>query len=329
MANESGILILGETSGGAILPITRELLGAARRMAGSQPVAVALIGSGIGGAAQEAIAAGADTVYVADDGSLAEYTGDAFTVALDKVVEQANPAVILMGQTDIGRDLAPRFAIHKGTMVSMDSIELAMSDSKLLATRPVYGGSARAVFSFKTMPQVATVRPKSQDPLEPDTSRQGNVVNVDVKVDASAVRTKVLEHKAMEQEGIRLEDADAVVTGGRGLGGPEGFSGLEELAKLLTGAVGASRAVCDLGWRPVSEQIGLTGKVVSPTLYVAVAVSGASQHMAGCSGAKNIVAINKDPEANIFKTARFGVVGDYKQVVPPLVEAVRKIKSEG
>lgn len=329
MANESGVLVLGETGGGSILSITRELLGAARRMGGGGPVAVALIGSGVAGAAQEAIAAGADTVYVADDASLAEYTGDAFTVALDKVVEQANPAVILMGQTDIGRDLAPRFAIHKGTMVAMDAIELAMNGGKLLATRPVYGGSARAVFSFKTMPQVATVRPKSQDPLEPDTSRQGNVVNVDVKVDPSAVRTRVLEHKAMEQEGIRLEDADAVVAGGRGLGGPEGFGGLEDLAKLLNGAIGASRAVCDLGWRPVSEQIGLTGKVVSPTLYVAVAVSGASQHMAGCSGAKNIIAINKDPEANIFKTARFGIVGDYKQVMPPLVEAVRKIQSEG
>lgn len=329
MANESGVLVLGETGGGSILSITRELLGAARRMGGGGPVAAALIGSGVAGAAQEAIAAGADTVYVADDASLAEYTGDAFTVALDKVVDQANPAVILMGQTDIGRDLAPRFAIHKGTMVAMDAIELAMNGGKLLATRPVYGGSARAVFSFKTMPQVATVRPKSQDPLEPDTSRQGNVVNVDVKVDPSAVRTRVLEHKAMEQEGIRLEDADAVVAGGRGLGGPEGFGGLEDLAKLLNGAIGASRAVCDLGWRPVSEQIGLTGKVVSPTLYVAVAVSGASQHMAGCSGAKNIIAINKDPEANIFKTARFGIVGDYKQVMPPLVEAVRKIQSEG
>jgi len=329
MANESGILVLGETSNGNIASITRELLGAARRLSDGQPVAAALIGNGVAAAAQEAIAAGADTVYVADSPALAEYNGDTFLVALNAIAEQANPAVVLMGQTDIGRDLAPRFAVRKGTMVAMDCIELAMNGGKLAATRPVYGGSARAIFSFKTMPQVATVRPKSQDPLEPDPSRQGQVVNVAVSVDPSVARTKVLERKTVAAEGIRLEDADAVLTGGRGLGGPEGFSGLEELAKLLGGAVGATRAVCDLGWRPVSDQIGLTGKVVSPTLYVAVAVSGASQHMAGCSGAKNIVAINKDPEANIFKSARFGIVGDYKQVIPPLIEAVRKIKSEG
>jgi electron transfer flavoprotein alpha subunit len=137
---------------------------------------------------------------------------------------------------------------------------------------------------------------------------------------------KVTERKGMPAEGIRLEDADVVVSGGRGLGGPEGFGLIEELAKALNGAVGASRAVCDLGWRPVSEQVGLTGKVVSPTLYIAVAISGASQHMAGCSGSKNIVAINKDPDANIFKASRFGIVEDYAKVLPSLIEAVKKAK---
>ena len=144
--------------------------------------------------------------------------------------------------------------------------------------------------------------------------------------DASGIRTKVLERKVATSEGVRLEDADVVVTGGRGLGGPENFDVIEELAQLLGGAVGASRAVADLGWRPVAEQVGLTGKVVSPTLYIAVAVSGASQHMAGCSGSKNIVAINKDADANIFKAARFGIVGDFKNVMPALIEAVKKVQ---
>ena len=151
------------------------------------------------------------------------------------------------------------------------------------------------------------------------------MATVSVSLDPSAMRTKVLERKKAEAVGIRLEDAEVVVCGGRGIGGAEGFQTLDELASVLGGAVGVTRAVCDMGWRPVSEQIGLTGKVVSPTLYFAIALSGASQHMAGCSGAKNIVAINKDAEANVFKSARFGIVGDYRQVMPALLEAVKKL----
>jgi electron transfer flavoprotein alpha subunit len=207
----------------------------------------------------------------------------------------------------------------------MDTIALEMQDGRLVTTRPAYGGNARAVNSFTTTPAVATVRPKSQDPAEGGSA--GAVERV--SFDGSGVRARVLERKAMTAEGVRLEDADTVVTGGRGLGGPENFDVIEELAKELGGAVGATRAVADLGWRPVAEQVGLTGKVVSPTLYIAVAVSGASQHMAGCSGAKNIVAVNKDADANIFKAARFGIVGDYKQIMRPLIDAIKKVKAEG
>jgi electron transfer flavoprotein alpha subunit len=175
-------------------------------------------------------------------------------------------------------------------------------------------------------PQIATVRAKSQDPLERDGARQARVTKVDAAIDASAVRIKVTGRKGMAAEGVRLEDAEIVVSGGRGLGGPENFAVIEELARALGAAVGASRTVCDLGWRPVSDQVGLTGKVVSPTLYIAVAISGASQHMAGCSGSKNIVAINKDADANIFKTSRFGIVEDYAKVIGPLTEAIKKAK---
>jgi len=327
MANENGVLIFAETTDGALAPVTAELLAAARRLGGGlgQPACAALLGSGVAGLAQEAIASGADKVFVAEDAQLSQYNADAYLSAMEQVCKQANPAVLLLGQTDAGRDLAPRLAFRLGTTVAMDSVEMEVQDGKVVMTRPCYGGAARAVHTSKTMPQVATVRPKSNEPLAKDSSRSGEVVTVSVSLGAPAV--KVVERKKAEAAGIRLEDAEAVVCGGRGVGGPEGFQVLEELAGVLGGAVGATRAACDLGWRPVSEQIGLTGKVVSPTLYIAVALSGASQHMAGCTGAKNIIAVNKDPEANILKFARFGIVGDYKQVMPALLEATKKLKS--
>lgn len=321
----SSILVVGEVEEGAITPITTELLGAAQRLGGDS-VACALMGSGVESVAQSAIAHGADEVLVVDDAALAEYNTDTYLQAMLKVAEQSGAPVILFGQTNLGRDLAPRLAFRLETGVIMDTIELAMEGDRLQGTRPCYGGNARAVNVVKTDPQIATVRAKSQEPAAEDSSRQGTVTKVDAAIDQSAVRVKVTERSGISAEGIRLEDADVVVSGGRGLGGPENFDVIEELAGALGGAVGASRAVCDLDWRPVSEQVGLTGKVVSPTLYIAVAISGASQHMAGCSGSKNIVAINKDPDANIFKASRFGIAEDYAKVMKPLIEAVKQEK---
>ncbi|MEX2159165.1 MAG: electron transfer flavoprotein subunit alpha/FixB family protein [Dehalococcoidia bacterium] len=324
----ASILVVGEVGGGQLVPITGEMLGAARRLAGSggHTVACALMGSGVEALAQEAIALGADQVFVIDDAALAEYNTDTYLQAMLHIVEQASPSVVLFGQTNIGRDLAPRLAFRLNTGVIMDTVELAMEGDRLHGTRSAYGGNARAVNVVRGDPQIATVRPKSHDSLAPDSSRQGQVTKIAAAIDPSTVRVKVIDRKGMPAEGIRLEDADIVVSGGRGLGGPEAFTLIEELAKALGAAVGASRAVCDLGWRPVSEQVGLTGKVVSPTLYIAIAISGASQHMAGCSGSKNIVAINKDPDANIFKASRFGIVDDFAKVLPPLIEAMKKEK---
>jgi electron transfer flavoprotein alpha subunit len=321
----SVMLVVGEVADGELMPLTAEMLGAARRLNAGN-VGCALMGSGVEAVAKDAIAFGADDVLVVDDAQLAEYNSDAYMQAMQKVVEQASPSIVLFGQTNLGRDLAPRLAFRLNTGVIMDATELAMEGDRLAATRPAYGGNARAVNVVRGNPQIATVRAKSQDALERDDSRQGQVTKVDAGIDTSAIRVKVTERKPLAAEGIRLEDADTVVSGGRGLGGPENFDVIEELAHALNGAVGASRAVCDLGWRPVSDQVGLTGKVVSPTLYIAVAISGASQHMAGCSGAKNIVAINKDADANIFKASRFGIVEDYAKVMKPLIEAVKKEK---
>ena len=324
MANS--ILVVGEVADGALVPITAEMLGAARRL-GAGSVACVLIGSGVEANAKDAIAFGADEALVVDGGDFAAYNPDAYLQALLKVVESASPAIILFGQTNLGRDLAPRLAFRLNTGVIMDTVELALAGDRLQGTRPAYGGNARAVNVVRADPQIATVRAKSQNALERDDARSGATTNVDVTIDASAVRIKVTERKGMPAEGVRLEDADVVVTGGRGMGGAENFDVIAQLAQVLGGAVGASRAVCDLGWRPVSEQIGLTGKVVSPTLYIAVGVSGASQHMAGCSGAKNIVAINKDPDANIFKSSRFGIVDDFSKVMKPLIEAAKSEKA--
>ncbi len=320
MAN--GVLILAELMDGKIAAVTQELVGAAQRL-GAGPVSAMLLGSGVEGAASGVT--GVEKTYVVDDAALAEYTTDGFTNAAAAVVALADPAIILLGQTNAGRDLGPALSFKLGTAVAMDTTSLEMKDGKLHTTRPAYGGNARAVNGFTSTPAIATVRPKSQDAAE------GGSAGVVEKVafDASGIRTKVVARNVAASEGVRLEDADTVVTGGRGLGGPEGFADIEALAKELGGAVGASRAVADLGWRPVGEQVGLTGKVVSPTLYIAVAVSGASQHMAGCSGSKNIVAINKDPDANIFKASRFGIVGDYKTVLPAFLAAVKKVRAEG
>ena len=328
MANESGVLVVGEVADGALVSITDELLGAAHRIAESLggQVSLALIGSGVGTLAQTAIAHGADRVYVADSADLQDYLPATWVAVVQQIVGQANPAVVLLGQTSVGRDLGPHLAFRLNSAVAMDTVELEVRDGKLQMTRPCFGGNAREVVTITTMPQIATVRAKSQDPLEPDSSRTGEVTPVQTSADAD-LKEKVVEHTKAAAEGVRLEDADIVVSGGRGLGGPEGFEVVEELAGALGGAVGASRAACDLGWYPPSQQVGLTGKTVSPDLYVAIAISGASQHWAGMAGSKNIVAINKDPDANMVKGARFAVIGDYKQVVPALIEAVKKLKA--
>lgn len=320
MADNKGVLIIAEFVNGALAPISKELLGAARKLADSvgEQVSAALMGSGVGGAAAEAISFGADKVYVVDDPLLKDYRTDAYVAAAEKVVKQVNPRVVLAGQTTVGRDLAPRLAFRLNTSVTLDCIDLALDDStkQLLATKPVYGGNARAIFTSSIFPQMATIRAKAMSPCAPDAGRKGETVAVAAGLDAAAIRTNVLNKVIAEVVGIKLEEAQVIVAGGRGMGGPEGFKSLEELARVLKGAVGASRPPCDSGWVPETIQIGLTGKIVSPDTYIAVALSGSSQHMAGCSGSKCIICINRDPEANIFKESRFGIVGDWKKILP-------------
>ncbi len=329
MADNKGVMIYGEVIEGKLAAITTELLGCGRKLADDlgQELSAVLAGSDISNFAQEVISFGADKVYVVDDPLLKDYQTDSYVAVMEKVVKQVMPRILLLGQTSVGRDLAPRLAFKLDTVVSMGCVELEIDpDSKLLLqTKPVYGGNALAVFTCESYPQMATARPKAMSPLEPDSSRKGEVINIEAGLDASAIRTRVLEKVKEEVEGIKLEDAPVVIGGGRGMGDAEGFKQLEELAKVLKGAVGATRPPCDNGWIAETVQVGLTGKIIAPDLYIAVALSGASQHMSGCSGSKNIVAINKDAEANIFREAHYGVVGDWKRVLPAFTEKVKEL----
>jgi electron transfer flavoprotein alpha subunit len=326
MSTNTGVLVYCETAGGGLAPIAAELLGAGGRLAAElgEDLSAVLIGSDTGGPAREAYACGADKVYVVDDSSLRDFTVEPYLMALEEVVRQASPSIVLLGQTPAGRDLAPWLAFRLDTGATMDclALEIDPATRRLLMTRPVYGGNALAVQVCKADPQIAAVRLKAMVPATRADSRQGEVINVDAGIAGGTFKVKVVERKTEAVAGVKLEDARVVVAGGRGIGGAEGFQQLEELAVRLGGAVGATRPPCDAGWVPNSRQIGITGKIVSPDLYFAVALSGASQHMSGFFSAKTVVAINKDPEANIFKSADYGIVEDWKTVLPALMEAL-------
>ena len=331
MAEYKGVMVYGEFAEGKLTAIATELLGCGRKLADDlgEELSAVLVGSEVSSLAKEAIAFGADKVYVVDNPLLEDYQTDSYVSAMEKVMKEVMPQILILGQTSIGRDLSPRLAFRLNTAATMDCVELAIDpeSKQLLQTKAVFGGNARAIFTTESYPQIATVRAKAMSPLEADTTRQGEVITIDASIDPSAIRTRVLEKVPEEVTGIRLEDAKVVVSGGRGIGGAEGFKQLEELAKILKGAVGATRPPCDNGWVSDLLQVGLTGKIISPELYIAVALSGSSQHMSGCSGAKTIVAINKDAEANIFREARFGVVGDWKKVLPAFTNKVKELMS--
>ncbi len=236
---------------------------------------------------------------------------------------------MLLSKTDAGADIGPRLATRIGAALAQDCTAVGLdSDGRLTATRPVYGGNAVARMSFGPgQTGVAIVRGKVYEPLDADSTRTGEIVEMEPKIDPGRVRVRSIRKVVQTTTGIRLEDAAAVVSGGRGLGGPEPFEHLADLATLLGGAVGASRAACDAGWIDHASQVGLTGKTITPDIYITVGISGASQHMSGCSGAKNIVSINSDESANIFKESRYGVVGDWKAVLPAFLATVRELRS--
>jgi electron transfer flavoprotein alpha subunit len=319
----------------ALQPSTYELLGAGRQVLeglGGGTLSAVLVGSGVTPLVADLAAHGAERVYLADSPALAQYLAEAHVPVIAQAVQPAAPAAVLLGHTANGRELAPRLAFRLGYAVVTDVTRLQVGPSgALVMTKPVYGGSAVAEYEL-TEPgatQVATLRPRAFEPAQQRGAGQPEVVPLAVPDDPAAQRARVMETIREESEGPQLKTAKTVVSGGRGLGGPEHWHYVEELAAALDGAVGATRAVTDAGWVPSTHQVGLTGTTVTPDLYVALGISGAVQHIAGCSGARNIVAINRDPDANIFKHARYGVVGDVHQVLPAFIARVRELRGAG
>lgn len=318
----NGILIIAEQQEGAFRKVTCEALSEGKRIAGEMggDVTALVLGSQIEGTAPELARYGADTILVADDPALADYVTDLYTDAAAAVIGARQPAVVLLGATSQGRDLAARLAARLAAAMAMDCIALKAEGGDLTATRPMYGGKVLADVALTGTPKIAVIRPNAMDMAE--NAGAGAVEKIDVTAKDS--RLTVVE-KHLETGKTELTEADVVVSGGRGMGGPD-YAIVEELADALGGAVGASRSAVDEGWRPHADQVGQTGKVVSPSLYVACGISGAVQHLAGMSSSRVIVAINKDPDAPIFTKADYGIVGDLFEVVPEITRAVKAIK---
>ncbi|HYX20791.1 MAG TPA: electron transfer flavoprotein subunit alpha/FixB family protein [Thermoanaerobaculia bacterium] len=319
-------LVFIEQRDGKIRKASLEALSLARRLGGG-PAAAVLPGKGVTALAKELGRYGAGTVYVADRDDLALYSNKGYVGALDAAAKKASPDAVLIAATAMGKDVAPRFAARRDVSVLADVMDLRVEGDRLVAWRPVYSGKARAeVDCGAAKLQIATARP-NVFPADADAAAPDAAVEA-LDLGDVAPRAKVLRVETSESKELDVAEADVIVSGGRGIKGPEGWPVVRDLQQALGAALGASRAVVDAGWIDHQHQVGQTGKVVSPTLYVACGISGAIQHLAGMGTSKVIVAINKDPEAPIFKVATYGVVGDLFQIVPEFAKAVRAAKQE-
>ena len=320
----SNIWVFIEQFKGQVQPASLETLGAARGL-NAGPVTALLFGHNVKEQAQSLIAGGADEVLVADDATLADFRVDPYAALLVKLARERQPAVILAGATAAGRDLLGAAAVDLETGCLADVIALTMQEGVVHATRPVYAGKllAEVTFADGGKPQLVSLRPRAFPKPEPDAARTGTVTEVAPALAEDAIGVKVVDY-VIEQGQVSLTDAKIIVSGGRGVGGPEGFAPVRELAQTLGGAMGASRAAVDAGWIPYAHQVGQTGKTVAPDLYIACGISGSIQHQAGMRSSKVIVAINKDAEAPIFKLARYGIVGDLFKYVPALTAEFKK-----
>lgn len=325
VTDHQGVLICGELVEGKISTVTKELLTVGKSLCLdlNQELNLWLMGQNIPEQTNEAVSLGADKVFLTEGLSFNESLPEHFVVQIASVCKQIIPSLVVFGHTDMGRELAPRLAAKLKTTVCLDCVGITVDPETqaLLQTKPVYGGNAIAVWtSGEYYPQIVTMRPRIATPVEMDTSKKSEVVSLPPQIDESSIRVKLLKTKKQEATGIKLEEAKIIVTGGGGIGGKEGLVLIQQLAKVLKGATGATRVPCDEEWMPKSLEIGQTGHIVTPDLYIAIGVSGAPQHLAGCSGAKYIVAINKDAEAHIFKEANYGIVGDFREVLPSFIE---------
>lgn len=322
-----------EQKDGQLKNVGLELLGQAKMLAdeAGQQVGAVLIGHEVKDLAQVAIEYGADIVYVKEDKELAHYTTDGYTTVFCDAITKYNPAAVLIGATPNGRDLGPRIAARMETGLCADCTELAYDKEQELVcwTRPAMGGNILAtILCPKHYPQMGTVRPSVFKKPERQEGRSGEVITLDTAISADDIRTKLLEIIPLDTSGDKIEEAQIIVAGGRGMHTEENFALIRELADVLGGSVGASRAVVESGWMTVKNQVGQTGKTVAPVIYFAIGISGAIQHLAGMNSSDVIIAVNKDSEAPIFKIADYGVVADAMEFIPAFIDAVKAQKAK-
>jgi electron transfer flavoprotein alpha subunit len=318
------VLVLGEAREGSLRNVSFESIAAAKTVAEGGEVVGVLIGENVSGLGQGLIAYGADRVVTVENDNLKQYTADGFSQALLAVINQEKPEGLIAGHTALGKDLTPKIAAKLSSGLISDATNVEAVGGNIVFTRPIYSGKA---FEKKIVTDgliFATIRPNNVAPLEKDESRTGEIASLSVEI--KDLRSIIKEVVKKVSEGVDLSEAKVIVSGGRGVKSAEGFQPLKELAQVLGGAVGASRGACDADYCDYSMQIGQTGKVVTPDLYIACGISGAIQHLAGMSNSKVIVAINKDPEANIFNVADYGIVADLFEVVPLLIAEIKKLK---
>ena len=318
------VLVLGEIRDGVHRNVSFEAIAAGKTIAEGGEVVGVLIGKQVSHLADEMIHYGADRIVIVENEKLEQYTSDGFSQAFMAVVQSENPDGIIFGHTALGKDLSPKIASKLDVGLISDAVAIENNNGQIIFTRPIYSGKAFEKMMITDGTIFATVRPNNIAPLEKDESRTGDASSL--TVDIKDLRTIIKDVVRKASEGVDLSEAKVVVAGGRGVKSAEGFEPLKELATVLGGAIGASRGACDADYCDYSLQIGQTGKVVTPDLYIACGISGAIQHLAGMSNSKVIVAINKDPEANIFNVADYGIVGDLFEVVPLLTEELRNLK---
>lgn len=325
------IAVFLETRDGKIKKSSFETLSEARRRAAELGVGTAavLVGGAVAELAPGAFAYGAAKVYVMENEQLADYSAQGYALALADLAAEIRPEALFFPATAMGRDLAPRVAARLGVGLASDCVKVAVKDGDLVFTRPIYAGKAVLTFTLKTRPRLATLRPNIFPLGEAAAAAAGEVVRKDAAIPDGAIKGRVAEIIREESGEIDVTEADVVVSGGRGLKGPDAFALLRDLAAVFPrAAVGASRSAVDSGWIGHQHQVGQTGKTVSPDLYIAAGISGAIQHLAGMSSSKFIVAVNKDPEAPILKIADFGIVGDLFEVLPKLTDELKKALAE-
>ncbi|MBD1372891.1 electron transfer flavoprotein subunit alpha/FixB family protein [Hazenella sp. IB182357] len=323
------VLILADIREGKLRNVSLESLAAAKMVADGGEITAAIFGSNGKELADTLAHHGADKIITVSNQELDQYTTDAYFQAFKQVIDHVGPEVIFTGHTAVGRDVSPRIAARIGAGLLSDVTGIEVDGGKVVFTRPIYAGKAFVKKAVKEGIIFATLRPNNIPAQEADTTRTADVEDLSVTLAADTIRTIVKDVVKKSSDGVDLSEASVIVAGGRGVKSEDGFKPLEELAQLLGGAVGASRGACDSEYCDYALQIGQTGKVVTPDLYIAAGISGAIQHLAGMSNSKVIVAINKDPEAPIFQVADYGIVGDLFEVIPLLTEEFKKVLAEG